>query len=60
MKLKDALKSIQKSTGAEALDQSSYAEVKDFLDTGSYALNRVLTGDIHKGIPAGRISTLFG
>ncbi len=60
MKLKDALKSIQKSTGAEALNESSYAEVKGFLDTGSYALNRVLTGDIHKGIPIGRISTFFG
>lgn len=60
MKLKDALKSIQKSTGAQTLNESSYAEVKEFLDTGSYALNRVLTGDIHKGIPVGRISTFFG
>lgn len=60
MKLSDALKSIKKTTGAKTLDESSYAEVKDFLDTGSYALNRVLTGDIHKGIPVGRISTLFG
>lgn len=60
MKLKDALKSIKKITGAQTLNESSYAEVKEFLDTGSYALNRVLTGDIHKGIPVGRISTLFG
>lgn len=60
MKLNDVLKSIKKSTGAESLIESSYAEVKDFLDTGSLALNRVLTGDIHKGIPVGRISTAFG
>ena len=60
MKIKDALKNIKKSTGAESLEDSSYAEVKDFLDTGSYALNRVLTGDIYKGIPAGRISTFYG
>ena len=60
MKIKDAIKSIKKATGAETLAESSYAEVKDFLDTGSYALNRVLTGDIHKGIPVGRISTAFG
>ena len=60
MKLKDVVKTIQKSTGAESLDESSYAEVKEFLDTGSLALNRVLTGDIHKGIPVGRITTLFG
>ena len=60
MKIKDALKNIKKSTGAESLEDSSYAEVKDFLDTGSYALNRVLTGDIYKGIPSGRISTFYG
>lgn len=60
MKLKDAIKSIDKATGAEQLDESSYAEVKDFYDTGNFSLNRVLTGDIHKGIPAGRIVTLFG
>lgn len=30
------------------------------MDTGSYALNRVLTGDIYRGFPEGRISTLFG
>lgn len=60
MKIKDAIKSIKKATGAETLAESSYAEVKDFLDTGSYALNRVLTGDIHKGLPSGRISTLYG
>lgn len=60
MKLKDVVKSINKSTGAEQLDESTYAEVKEFLDTGSMALNRVLTGDVTKGIPVGRITTLFG
>lgn len=60
MKLNDVLKTIKKSTGAESLVDSTYADVKEFLDTGSYALNRVLTGDIHKGIPVGRISTFFG
>ena len=60
MKLNDALKSIKKSTGAETLAESTYAEVQEFLDTGSYALNRVLTGDIYRGFPEGRISTLFG
>jgi len=60
MKLNDVLKNIRKSTGAETLAESTYADVQCFLDTGSYALNRVLTGDIHKGFPVGRISTLFG
>lgn len=60
MKLSDTLKNIRKSTGAESLNESTYADVHDFLDTGSYALNRVLTGDIYKGFPVGRISTLYG
>ena len=60
MKLTQVIKDIKKSTGAETLLDSTYAEVKEFLDTGSYALNRVLTGDIHKGVPVGRITTLFG
>ena len=34
--------------------------MKEFFNTGNYSLNRVLTGDINKGIPAGRITTLFG
>lgn len=60
MKLKDVLKDIRKQTGAEPITESTYAEVKDFLDTGNFGLNRVLTGDVHKGFPCGRITTLFG
>lgn len=36
------------------------AKVTEFLDSGSFAINRVLTGDIHKGFPVGRISTIYG
>lgn len=60
MKLNDVLKTIKKATNAETIDESSFAKVTEFLDSGSYAINRVLTGDIHKGFPTGRISTLFG
>lgn len=60
MKLNDVLKTIKKSTKSETIDKSPYAKVTEFLDSGSYAINRVLTGDIHKGFPVGRISTLFG
>lgn len=57
MKLSDAFKSIRKNTGAKSL---TFSKPTDYLNTGSYALNRVLTGDINKGFPVGRISTLFG
>lgn len=59
-RLNDVLKTIRKSTGAETLEKSSLAQVTEYLDSGSYAINRVLTGDINKGFPVGRISTLFG
>ena len=60
MKLNDVVKSIRKQTKAQTIDESTFAKVTEFLDSGSYAVNRVLTGDIHKGFPVGRVSTLFG
>lgn len=60
MKLNDVIKTIRKSTKAQTIDESTFAKVTEFIDSGSYAINRVLTGDIHKGFPVGRISTLFG
>lgn len=60
MKKSEIIKSINKATGAEELEKSPFANVTGYLDSGSYAINRVLTGDIHKGFPIGRISTLFG
>ena len=60
MKLNDVLKNVRKTTGAETIDESPYAKVTDYLDSGSYAINRVLTGDIHKGFGVGRVHTLFG
>lgn len=60
MKRSDALKSIKKNTGAENLAESTLAKVTDYLSTGNYAINRVLTGDIYKGFPTGRISCIAG
>ncbi len=60
MKKTDALKSIKKNTGAETLADSTLAKVTDYLSTGNYAINRVLTGDIYKGFPTGRISCIAG
>ena len=60
MKKTDALKSIKKNTGAETLADSTLAKVTDYLSTGNYAINSVLTGDIYKGFPTGRISCIAG
>ena len=60
MKLKDAIKSIGKATGAQEIENSGLAKVTEFLSTGSYAINRVLSGSIYNGFPVGRISTIAG
>lgn len=59
-KLSDLRKAFRKSVGSTDAEESSMAKVTEFLDSGSFAINRVLTGDIHKGFPVGRISTIYG
>jgi len=36
------------------------AEVEEWLDTGNYSLNKVISGDFFKGYPLGRIVELYG
>lgn len=59
-KISDILKSYRKSVNSTSVKDSTIATVTEYLDTGCYAINRVLTGDIHKGFPRGRISLLYG
>lgn len=59
-KLSDLRKAFRKSVGSTDAEESSMATVTEYLDSGSYAINRVLTGDIHKGFPVGRITTIYG
>ena len=54
------LKDFRKAAGSTSAKDSSIMEVNEFLDTGCYAINRVITGDIHKGIPRGRITDIYG
>lgn len=59
-KIGDILKTFRKSNGSTSAAESILAKVDEFIDSGSYAINRVLTGDIHKGFPMGRITTIYG
>jgi len=55
------IKSLLKATGNE--DAFVAAESEDttiFIDTGSYALNALLSGSIHGGLPNNRITCLAG
>lgn len=59
-KLSELRKAFRKSVGSTDAAESALAKVTEYLDSGSYAINRVLTGDIHKGFPMGRITTIYG
>lgn len=59
-KLSDLRKAFRKSVGSTDAAESAMAQVTEYLDSGSYAINRVLTGDINKGFPMGRITTIYG
>lgn len=60
MKLKELEKTLRKSVGNTTAADSPIARINDWYDTGSYAINRVLTGDIHKGIAKGCTTCIYG
>jgi recombination protein RecA len=60
MSLAKLLKDVRKSTGSTSFKDSKYSEITDWIDTGSYGLNRIISGDIHRGIPSGRVILMGG
>ena len=60
MSLKTLLNGIRKSTGSESFTNSKYAVIGKWISSGSYALNRIMSGSIFKGFPQGRIIVLSG
>ena len=40
------------------LDDEKFSAINDWISTGNYALNALISGDIFKGIPSGRVTTL--
>ncbi len=45
---------------AAYLNENTLSTVKEWIDTGSMALNAIISGSIHGGIPMGRITGLVG
>ena len=60
----DFLKDIIKSTGNEYAslveDGVEAGDVENFIDTGSYIFNALLSGYIHGGLPANKITAHAG
>lgn len=45
---------------ASTLDEPGLTKISGWLNTGFYGLNAITSADVYKGIPFGRITTLFG
>lgn len=52
---------MRKDCGTTTAAESELTKITDWYDTGSLALNRVISGgDIYKGIPKGKVVTIYG
>lgn len=60
MSLKTMMNAIRKKTESVSLKESPFAKPLGYIDTGCYALNRIISGDVFLGIPEGRITTFYG
>jgi len=59
--LKDIFKTVDDlNPDSAVLDATTLSTADDWIDTGSYALNVIISGSLHKGIPAGRIVGFSG
>ena len=62
--MNDFLKNIVKEVGNEYAsivdDGVEAGDVSTFIDTGSYILNGLLSGDLNGGLPANKITALAG
>jgi RecA/RadA recombinase len=59
-KINSFLKKLRGATGSSSFAESRYGTVNNWISSGSYALNRILSGSIYKGFPSGRIIILAG
>ena len=57
----DAFKELDKmNPEAKFLSENALSNVKEWIDTGNYALNGVISGSLFGGIPMGRLTGLIG
>ena len=57
----DIFKTLQKvDNSVEIIEHSAFSNIKEWIPTGNYILNACISGDLFKGIPTGRVTTLAG
>lgn len=57
---RDLIKEVGDEDTSMAIDGVGSAEFGDFIDTGSYALNAVLSGSIYGGVPDNKVTAFAG
>ena len=56
----DLLKATGNEFGSKVSDGIEAGDVSDYIDTGSYILNALISGDIYGGIPTNKITAFAG
>jgi hypothetical protein len=57
-KLMDEIDSV--NPYATYLSDSTFSTVDEWIDTGSLALNAIISGSMYKGVPVGRVTQFAG
>lgn len=55
-----AMADLTESTGMQSFTESKYITPEDYLDTGCYALNRIISGNVNNGFPMGYLTLISG
>lgn len=59
--IQDAFKVLDKmNSNAAFLDGNSLSTVNEWIDTGFYALNAIVSGSLYGGVPMGRLTAFIG
>jgi len=59
--LSDIHKTLKKgNVDVDFLSNNTLSNVKEWIDTGSYALNAIMSGSVYGGVPVGRVTGLIG
>lgn len=54
------MKKISKDTDSTNIEDSKFSKIEFFIDTGDFALNKIISGDFKNGIPSGKLTILAG
>ena len=51
---------LKKKIQISAINESDMIKPRDFISTGVYSVNKIISGSMFKGVPTNRITTFYG